>query len=77
MPIISVKLLKGRGVEQKHGLIRGITETVCLHLAVKPEQVRVILEEMDPDHFGIGGVPASLSRPGTVVPEQNTEEADG
>lgn len=59
MPIITVKLLKGRSVEQKHGVIRGITETVCEHLAVRPEQVRVILEEMEPDHYGIAGVPVS------------------
>ncbi len=62
MPIITVKLLKGRSLKQKHGLISGITATVCEHLEVKPEQVRVVLEEMESDHYGIAGLPASQRR---------------
>jgi len=62
MPIVTVKLLKGRDLEQKHGVIRGITEAVCQNLCVSPEQVRVILEEMEPDHFGIAGVPVSFKK---------------
>ncbi len=61
MPIVTVKLLKGRSLEQKQGVIRGITDAVCEHLSVGAEQVRVILEEMEPDDFGIGGEPVSIA----------------
>lgn len=59
MPIVTVKLLRGRTKEQKRKVIRGITDAVCEHLAVRAEQVRVILEEMEPDDFGIAGEPVS------------------
>jgi len=59
MPIIQVHLLEGRSKNLKKELIRGLTDTTCATLGVAPESVRVILQEMDPGHFGIAGKPFS------------------
>ncbi len=55
MPIIQVHLLEGRTPEVKKRLIRGLTDAVCSTLGVGAESVRVILQEMAPDDFGIAG----------------------
>ncbi|MFB3738995.1 MAG: 2-hydroxymuconate tautomerase [Candidatus Velamenicoccus archaeovorus] len=59
MPIVQIDLLEGRDTERKHRLIRLVTEAVCEALEARPESVRVILREMDGDHYGVAGVPAS------------------
>jgi 4-oxalocrotonate tautomerase len=59
MPIVQIELLEGRDAEKKRRLIRMVTDAVCEALDAKPESVRVIIREMEPDHYGIAGVPAS------------------
>ena len=54
MPIISVKLINGRDVELKRTLMRELAETAVRVLAVPEQSVRVILTEVDEDHWGIG-----------------------
>lgn len=55
MPILQVHLLKGRSVEQKRQLVKEVTEAVSRSLEVKPDQVRIILCEMDRDAYAIAG----------------------
>jgi len=62
MPIIQVHLLRGRPKSVKKELIRNLTESTCATLGVHPESVRVILNEMSPDHFGIAGDTAADRR---------------
>ncbi|MGD9602413.1 MAG: 2-hydroxymuconate tautomerase [Gammaproteobacteria bacterium] len=56
MPIIEVNMLKGRSASQKRALITGVTDAVVAALAVKPEQVRILIRELEPEHFAVGGV---------------------
>ena len=55
MPIVRIDLLEGRTPERKADLIRRVTEAVVVALDVRPEQVRVLLSEVPPEHWGIGG----------------------
>jgi 4-oxalocrotonate tautomerase len=55
MPIIRIELLEGRPPAMKSELIRRVTEAVVETLKVKPEQVRVLLYEVPPEHWGVGG----------------------
>lgn len=55
MPIITVNLLTGRDVDRKRALVREITEAAVRTLDVPPGSVRVILNEVPPDHWGVGG----------------------
>ncbi|HPI98536.1 MAG TPA: 2-hydroxymuconate tautomerase [Synergistales bacterium] len=55
MPIVQIHLLKGRNLEQKKRLVREVTSAICDSIEVKPEQVRIILQEMPMDCYSVGG----------------------
>lgn len=55
MPIIRIELIEGRAPELKEELIRRVTDAVVTTLAVQPEQVRVLLYELPPEHWAVGG----------------------
>ena len=55
MPIIEVNLLEGRPPEAKERLIRALTDAAIGAIGAPRESVRVILREMDPAHFAVGG----------------------
>jgi 4-oxalocrotonate tautomerase len=62
MPIIQVHLLEGRSGEQKKKLVSEMTGAVCSSLDVVPEQVRIILSEMSPEDYSVGGILFSEKR---------------
>ncbi len=55
MPILQVNLLEGRSDEQKEALIEELTAACVKALNVPKESVRVMLNEMPKQNFGIGG----------------------
>lgn len=55
MPIIEVNLLEGRTPEAKERFIEALTDAAETALGARRESVRVILREMPPTHFGVGG----------------------
>lgn len=55
MPIVRIELLQGRTPAMKEELITRVTEAVITSLGVKPEQVRVVLFEVPPEHWAVGG----------------------
>ncbi len=59
MPIVRIDLLEGRAPERKRDLIRRVTDAVVAALEVRPEQVRVLLNELPAEHWAVGGVPMS------------------
>ena len=63
MPFIQVTLLEGRTVEQKHDLIRRLTDATAEALGGDPSRIRVAIYEVSADDWGIGGVPVSVLRP--------------
>jgi 4-oxalocrotonate tautomerase len=58
MPIANLQILQGRELELKESLIRAVTAAIVDTLKVKPDSVRVILTEVPPEHWGIGGISA-------------------
>jgi 4-oxalocrotonate tautomerase len=57
MPIVTINILEGRTKEQKTNLIKNVSSAVMETLAVPPDSVRVIINEMPFDHYGIAGLP--------------------
>ena len=55
MPIVRIELLQGRTPEVKDELIARVTDAVVTMLGVDPEQVRVLLYELPPEHWAVGG----------------------
>jgi 4-oxalocrotonate tautomerase len=58
MPIANIQILQGREPALKAALIKNVTAAIADTLHVKAESVRVIVQEIDPAHWGIGGVSA-------------------
>jgi 4-oxalocrotonate tautomerase len=63
MPLVQVTMVEGRTVEQKHALIRKLTDAVVDALGTEASRVRVAIYEVSPDEWGIGGEPVSKVRP--------------
>jgi 4-oxalocrotonate tautomerase len=57
MPIIDITLLTGRDDATKRRLMREVTELVVQRLEVPHASVRVLLREVEPSHYAVGGVP--------------------
>ncbi|MCG7335830.1 2-hydroxymuconate tautomerase family protein [Sporosarcina sp. ACRSM] len=71
MPIIQVQVIKGRSVEQIRDFIAHVTEVAAKDLEVNPEQVRVIVTEIEDTHWGAGGLPIKEYRRQKALEESN------
>ena len=60
MPIINIKMAKGRSVEKKQEYVRKITDLTVELLDVKPEWVTVIIDEYDRENWATEGTLHSL-----------------
>jgi 4-oxalocrotonate tautomerase len=56
MPVVSVRIAKGRSVEQKRKLAESVTSAVVGALEVKAEWVTVLIEEFERENWATGGV---------------------
>lgn len=56
MPLIQATILQGRTIEQKREFFARVTQVAVETLNVKPEQVRVVINEVAPEHWCIGGL---------------------
>lgn len=55
MPILQANIMEGRSDEMKERLIEELTQACVRALDTPQESVRVIINEMPKQHFGIGG----------------------
>lgn len=55
MPVITVKMAKGRTSEQKQRFVDAITKEAVETLNVKPEWVTVIFDEYDRENWASNG----------------------
>ncbi|MFZ4485638.1 MAG: tautomerase family protein [Candidatus Nanopelagicales bacterium] len=63
MPFVQITMLEGRTIEQKHDLIRRLTDATAEALGGDPARIRVVIYEVSPDAWGIGGQPVSATIP--------------
>ena len=55
MPLVTVKALEGRTIEQKRRLARDITEAVVKNFKVEPESVTIDIVEFSRDNLAKAG----------------------
>lgn len=60
MPIITVKMAKGRTIEQKQQFVEAITKEAAKTLEVKEEWVTVIFDEYERENWASNGQLHSL-----------------
>ena len=63
MPLIQVTLIEGRSAQAKAALIQRLTDAAVESIAAPREAVRVILQEVPPAHWGVGGVSKAAPTP--------------
>ncbi len=56
MPLVQATILEGRSQAQKEAFCHAVAEAAVEHLNVKLPQVRVIISEVPPQHWTVGGV---------------------
>ncbi|MEQ1511991.1 MAG: 4-oxalocrotonate tautomerase family protein [Lysobacteraceae bacterium] len=67
MPYVNIKITRdGATREQKAALIAGATRLLVDVLAKNPETTVVVIDEIDTDHWGIGGMPVTERRRGAT-----------
>ncbi|SNT48685.1 4-oxalocrotonate tautomerase [Asanoa hainanensis] len=59
MPNITVELLAGRSVEQRRAFAQAVTAHAVEILGARPQDVRMVFNEITPDIVANGGVLAS------------------
>jgi len=55
MPIAQINIIEGRSDEQKEKLIQKVTQAIHEAIDAPEANVRVIINEMPKQHFGIAG----------------------
>lgn len=55
MPIVTVKIARGRALEKKRAFVEAVTQAAAAHLDIKPEWVTVLIEEYDRENWATGG----------------------
>ncbi|MFT8392965.1 MAG: 2-hydroxymuconate tautomerase [Liquorilactobacillus ghanensis] len=56
MPLIHIDLLAGRSEDQLKHLVEDVTSAVTKNTGAPAEHVHVILNEMQPNRYSVGGV---------------------
>lgn len=56
MPIVNIKLIEGRTDDQLKALVKEVTDAVEKTTNADRNAISVVLEEMKPTHYGVGGV---------------------
>jgi 4-oxalocrotonate tautomerase len=55
MPVLEVKILEGRTLEQKKKMIAGLTDVLVNTINTTPADVRIHIVEMPKDSYAIAG----------------------
>jgi len=59
LPVVQISMWAGRSDEQKKKIIEGVTNVLCDVLGIRPENVTVIIYEVEKKNWGKSGKPAS------------------
>jgi 4-oxalocrotonate tautomerase family enzyme len=62
MPFVQMALMEGRTTEQYHQVISEVTDAVANATGATKARIRVHIDSVKPDLWGIGGVPAAVVR---------------
>lgn len=55
MPVINIKLIAGRTVEQKRAMVKAVTKAVAESIGVAESAVWISIEDLKPENFAQGG----------------------
>lgn len=73
MPVVWINMLCGRDRDTKKLLMKNVTAAVTSSLGVDPESVRVLINELAPEHYGVAGLPILEYRSRKSAAAKNTK----
>jgi 4-oxalocrotonate tautomerase len=62
MPYVNIQITRGVTRRQKAELIAGVTELLVQVLDKNPDTTHVVIDEIELDNWGLGGLPVSEFR---------------
>ena len=71
MPFVQMALMEGRPASQMREIIEAVTAILVRVLGCERQRIRVYIAGVDPEKWGIGGVPASISRKAELDARRN------
>jgi len=57
MPFVNIKIYEGHGKERKDEIARKVTDAICDVTKLPREAVWVVIEDIDPPDWYVGGKP--------------------
>ena len=73
MPIIQLNVAEGRTAEQKLAVMAAITDAVVRTLDVRPEQVRILINEVKDENYAIAGETMAMrASRASAIPKQGS-----
>ena len=55
MPLVTIKILEGRTLQQKRDMSAAVCKAICDTLQVPPEKIRIDIQNMANEDYSIGG----------------------
>jgi len=55
MPLVTIKILEGRTVEQKRGMAKDVTEAIVKNIVCPPAAVQIDIVDLKPENVAQGG----------------------
>lgn len=62
MPLVTIKIIEGRTVEQKRGMVKDVTEAIVKNIGCPASAVHLDIIDMKQENFAQGGKLFSDSR---------------
>ena len=53
MPLVTIKVIEGRTLEQKRGMVKDVTAAIVKNIGCPPSAVNIDIVEMKPDNFAV------------------------
>lgn len=57
MPLVRIDMMEGRSPERIEAMMAAVAEAIAESLPAPIESVRIVVNEMAPHQFSVGGVP--------------------
>jgi 4-oxalocrotonate tautomerase len=54
MPLVTIKIIEGRTLEQKRGMITDVTNAIVKNIGCPASAVNIDIVEMKPQNFAVG-----------------------
>ncbi len=55
MPVVTIKIVEGRTVEQKRGMVKDVTEAIVKNIGCQPAAVHINILDLKQENFADGG----------------------